>query len=40
MCRIEGISKTANKYFCKTLVSRAIAIPLYMVIKDENPMLL
>lgn len=39
LCRIDGISKTANKYFCKTLVSRAIAIPLYMVIKEENTLL-
>lgn len=34
LLRIDGVSKTANKYFCKTLVSRSIAIPLDYVIKD------
>lgn len=37
LCRIEGVFKTPNRYFCKTLTSRAVAVPLYMVIKDDHP---
>lgn len=39
LCRIDGVFKTPNKYFCKTLTSRAVAVPLHMVIKENNPLL-
>lgn len=40
LCRIEGIEKIkTNKYFAKTLTSRAIAVPLNMVIRDANTLL-
>ena len=39
LCRIDDVFKTKNKYFCNTLTSRAIAIPLYLVIKEDNPLL-
>lgn len=32
LCRIEGVEKTANTYFCTTLISRSIKIPLSLVI--------
>ena len=36
LLRIEGVEKTTNnKYFCSTLLSRAVKIPLDMVIKSD-----
>ena len=36
LLRIEEVKKTANKYFSKTLISRAVAVPLDMIIKDDD----
>ena len=36
LCRIEGIEKTANLYFCPTLTSRSIKIPIELVINSKG----
>lgn len=35
LLRIEDVQKTGNRYFCQTLTSKSVAVPLNMVIKDE-----
>lgn len=39
LLRIEEVEKTANKYFAPTLISRAIAVPLNLVIKENASVL-
>lgn len=39
LLRIEGVEKTSNRYFCRTLTSKAIAVPLDYIIKDPQSLL-